>query len=376
MRSQGGKLAIILFLLHWTTGLRADAQIAKKKHDARQPVVAADATWNFAVSGDSRNCGDVVMPGIAAGVLRDHAAFYWHLGDLRWIVDIDQDFKQLANSPWRSMGIPYYERHAWADFVLNQVTPFGSLPFYLGIGNHETVLPKTRAQFVRRFSARLNTPVLKEQRLKDDPHARQVRTYYHWTRGGIDFINLDNASDEEFDADQLRWLDGVLSRDSADASIHSVVVGMHEALPESIAADHSMNAWPRGEQTGRLVYENLLKLRDQAHKKVYLLASHSHFFMDGVFNTEYWRTHGGVLSGWIIGTAGAVRYRLPPNASDANAAITDVYGYLLATVNPPGEPEGTIHFEFRELAEKDLPAAQVQRFTQPFVHECFAENRQ
>jgi hypothetical protein len=45
-------------------------------------------------------------------------------------------------------------------------------------------------------------------------------------------------------------------------------------------------------------------------------------------------------------------------------------------VNPPGEPEGTIHFEFRELAEKDLPAAQVQRFTQPFVHECFVENRQ
>ena len=39
--------------------------------------------WYFAVSGDSRNCGDVVMPGIAAGVIQSGAIFYWHLGDLR-----------------------------------------------------------------------------------------------------------------------------------------------------------------------------------------------------------------------------------------------------------------------------------------------------
>jgi hypothetical protein len=41
--------------------------------------------WRFAVSGDSRNCGDVVMPGIAAGVLKEGPAFYWHLGDFRKI---------------------------------------------------------------------------------------------------------------------------------------------------------------------------------------------------------------------------------------------------------------------------------------------------
>ena len=27
------------------------------------------STWKFAVSGDSRNCGDIVMPAIASGVL-------------------------------------------------------------------------------------------------------------------------------------------------------------------------------------------------------------------------------------------------------------------------------------------------------------------
>jgi hypothetical protein len=27
--------------------------------------------WSFAVSGDSRNCGDIVMPGIAEGVRAD-----------------------------------------------------------------------------------------------------------------------------------------------------------------------------------------------------------------------------------------------------------------------------------------------------------------
>jgi hypothetical protein len=38
---------------------------------AATPAVVGDATvWLFAVSGDSRNCGDVVMPAIAAGAAR------------------------------------------------------------------------------------------------------------------------------------------------------------------------------------------------------------------------------------------------------------------------------------------------------------------
>src|SRR6478609_12148755 len=49
--------------------------------------------WNFAVSGDSRNCGDVVMPSIAASATKNKAAFYWHLGDLRAIYGIDEDYQ-------------------------------------------------------------------------------------------------------------------------------------------------------------------------------------------------------------------------------------------------------------------------------------------
>src|SRR5579871_4058678 len=54
---------------------------------------AAEGTWSFAVSGDSRNCGDLVMPAIAAGVKADHAEFYWHLGDYRAIYTFDEDIE-------------------------------------------------------------------------------------------------------------------------------------------------------------------------------------------------------------------------------------------------------------------------------------------
>src|ERR1700688_178008 len=60
----------------------------------RQGASAASVTpWRFAVSGDSRNCGDVVMPAIAAGVARDQPSFYWHLGDFRAIYAFDEDIE-------------------------------------------------------------------------------------------------------------------------------------------------------------------------------------------------------------------------------------------------------------------------------------------
>jgi len=76
-----------------------------------------------------------------------------------------------------------------------------------------------------------------------------------------------------------------------------------------------------------------------------------------------------------VGTAGAERYPLPPDAKDAKQAKTNVYGYLLATVNPEGKAPGTIKFEFQELKEGDIPSTVVQRFTKTFVHECFEDNR-
>jgi hypothetical protein len=63
----------------------------------------------------------------------------------------------------------------------------------------------------------------------------------------------------------------------ADRSIKTIVVGAHEALPDSLSAGHSMNATPVGEQSGRLAYAALLDARDKGSKQVYLLASHSHF---------------------------------------------------------------------------------------------------
>jgi len=37
------------------------------------------------------------------------------------------------------------------------------------------------------------------------------------------------------------------------------------------------------------VYADLLRAQNDSHKRVYVLASHSHYYMDGIFNTEYWK---------------------------------------------------------------------------------------
>ena len=55
----------------------------------------AASPWTFAVSGDSRNCGDFVMPAIAAKVKAEKDVFYWHLGDFRWISSPDQDLQAM-----------------------------------------------------------------------------------------------------------------------------------------------------------------------------------------------------------------------------------------------------------------------------------------
>jgi hypothetical protein len=349
------------------------ARSSPRSLDKRSP---SSKSWSFAASGDSRNCGDVVMSAIAAGVIHDQALFYWHLGDLRKISAPDEDFRQLKMVQGKAFTIDDYEKEAWTNFIDNQIAAFGTLPFFLGIGNHETIPPKTRAEFVQTFAKWLDTPELHEQKKKDDAaNAETITTYYHWIRDGIDFINLDNASHEEFDAAQMKWFEGVIAKDRGDESVRTLVVGMHEALPESISADHSMDEWELGQRSGRDVYQDLLKFQNGAHKRVYVLASHSHFFMDGTFNTEYWRTHGGVLPGWIVGTAGAQRYPLPADYKDAKEAKTNVYGYLLGTVNPAGEPAGSIRFDFKQLDEDKIPAEVVNRFTAPFVHDCYTGNR-
>jgi hypothetical protein len=331
----------------------------------------ASRAWHFLASGDSRNCGDVVMPGIAETAKKNQAAFYWHLGDLRAIYTFDEDIAHQPDHIARPLAITDYENIAWPDFIDNQISAFGPIPFFLGIGNHETILPlKTREDFLLQFADWLDTPVLRTQRLRDDPQDHRLKTYFHWIDRGVAFYYLDSASAEQFDFAQVNWFERNLAKDSADPAIKTIVAGMHKALPESISAGHSMNESPTGIESGRRVYADLLRAQKAAGKRVYVLASHSHYYMDGIFNTDYWKKNGGVLPGWIVGTAGAVRYPLPPGSSDAHGAMTNVYGSLLATVQPSGE----ITFEFKKLAETDIPAPVMSRYGKDFIHWCFAEN--
>jgi hypothetical protein len=334
------------------------------------PSAARGQNWKFAVSGDSRNCGDVVMPAIAAGVKQSGAEFYWHLGDLRAIYREDEDIAHQPEYLAKPLTKDEYQAMAWDDFVRSQMAPFGDLPFYLGIGNHETIAPKDHAAFVAQFAKQLDLPNVRARRLQDDPSDTQPHSYYHWIEHGIDFFNLDNATNNQFDDAQLTWFEKTLARDSANSQIRTFVVGMHEALPDSLASNHAMDDSNGGTVSGLRAYTDLLRLEKIQHKRVYVLASHSHFYMAGTFDTDYWHKHGGVLPGWIVGTAGAVRYKLPPDSRKARAAMTDVYGFLLATVHD----NGSIRFDFQRLSESEVPADITSRYTPEFVHWCFAEN--
>ena len=331
-----------------------------------------DAVWHFVVAGDSRNMGDVVMPAIAAGADANQAKFYWHLGDLRAGYNFDEDMVQEAKQKGNDLEVLAYLRTAWPDAIRNQFVPFDPVPIYLAIGNHETVSPRTRSDFLVQFADWLDQPVIQRQRLLDDPADHQLKTYFHWVVGGVDFITLDNATADMFDAAQVKWLEKVLAHDAADAMIRSVVVGMHAALPHSLACDHSMSDTPQQDESGNLVYRDLLAFRSTTHKPVTVLASHSHFVMSEVYNSEYWKANGGVLPGWIVGTSGAIRYRLPETASQSPFARTDVYGYLLGSV----DAAGNVSFDFKEINRSDIPVGVVQRYGAEFIDRVFAGNRE
>lgn len=331
---------------------------------AQEP--GSGAVWKFAVSGDSRNCGDIVMPAMAEGVRRDGASFYWHLGDYRAIYTFDEDY--LRTHPGST--ISNYFAGAWPDFIQHQLQPFGDLPLFLGIGNHELVPPMTKGLYVAQFGDWLDQPVLHQQRLADNPSDHVLKPYYHWIARGVDFITMDNASAEEFDAGQMSWLQGVLANDAKDKSIRTVVLGMHAALPDSLSAGHSMNDSPQEQTSGRLVYTQLVTFRRNTQKNVYVLASHSHFVMNNIYATAC-HAKDDVLPGWIVGSAGAVRYRLPLDHAAATIAMTDVYGYLLATV----ALDGSMTFEFKEIKQPDVPASVVKEFSPEQVDWCFTQNK-
>jgi hypothetical protein len=329
---------------------------------------AADSGWTFAVSGDSRNCGDFVVPAIAAKVKAEKDVFYWHLGDFRAMSEPDQDLvamlpagAQLAKSD--------YQQRAWDDFLIHQMASFSSFPVFLGRGNHETVPPMTRDGYVAKFSKLLNRPEIVAQRAADGAEAAPLGPWYHWTRNGVDFITLDNASHDEFSNAQLHWLRAVLDRDlDPHSGIHTIVAGMHEALPHSTSSNHAMDDWDLGLHTGELVYTWFYDAQ-AAGKRVYLIASHSHYYSPNIFSTPFWRERTkNVVPGWIIGTAGAHRYLLPKEADKASKTM--VYGYMQGSVHG----DGSIDFALHELSEDDLLRAKWPNAPADAIHECFIHN--
>jgi hypothetical protein len=335
--------------------------------------------WRFAVSGDSRNCGDVVMPAIASSVLEHKVDFYWHLGDFRKMSDIDED---VAIRFGGQLTLHDYRRDGWGDFIARQVVPFGVLPVYLAIGNHELAGGKTKNDYVNQFAYWLDTPELGRQRAAD-PVQGDSLTYFHWQKRHVDFISLDNADEVGFSDAQLQWLEGVLAKDKDNADILTIVVGMHRALPNSLACGHSMNGdsdtpadiAAKSLGSGRRAYQDLLNWKKQTGKRVYVLASHSHFFMERIFETPYWKNaevkDRGVLPGWIVGTAGAQRYGLPEGIPKDIRAETVVSGYLLATVAPNGE----IQFDFEKVGAREVPKTVQEQFGDEFIEACFTENK-
>ena len=299
------------------------------------------------------------MPAIAKGALDHGVQFYWHLGDFRALFKIDED---LAHDPHYQAikSLEEYRKIAWEDFIHHEIEPFGKTPVYLGIGNHETI-NRDRSEYISTFRDWLGPD-----------HSTKI--YYRWIQANVDFINLDNASDDQFDAEQMRWFHQVMKEDEANPAVTTIVVGMHKALPDSISFGHSMSESknPISVASGREVYHELLKAKNESHKNIYILGSHSHFFMDGTFNTEYWKKNGGVLPGWIIGTAGAERYPLPTDSNRANQAKTHVYGYLLATVDP--DQGNQVRFDFKQIEKSDIPAEVVQRYGTELVNFCFEHN--
>jgi hypothetical protein len=379
----------VLAVVIWKLEAIARVLLAKQEPGKTSKFIpVAEGTWRFIVSGDSRNCGDVVMPAIAAqGIERYQPSFYWHLGDLRAIYKIDEDMAAAAEKTGQSLSCESYHKRAWEDFVDHQIVPFGTTRFYLGIGNHEVIPPKMPAEFSAQFQDWLLTPRLlmansdKEQivaaksgpcqRISSRPYL-SATPYYHWVRGRIDFISLDNSSGV-FPSDQLDWFDCTLERAHNNSAISTVVVGMHEALPSSRASDHAMCdnaiADPARKkescESGKHVYDALVEF--QKTKKVYVLASHSHFYMKGIFDNQ---PPGNRLDGWIVGTAGAVRYALPSGTPPGPGAKTDVYGYLLGTVQPNGE----LDLKFQQVEESDIPGEVRHQYPSALISWCYTKN--
>jgi hypothetical protein len=338
---------------------------------------APAGTWYFAFSGDSRDCGDLIMPKIAHAIddLRatTPVAFYWHLGDFRRLFGPDCDIVKRTHPDWDCKSRPEgdlgvdemdsYLSGSWDDFIDAQIKPFGTTPVFLGIGNHELGSGRTRDEYRRRFQKWLTSAPIHLQRVEEGKKgffSTEGETYYHFIQKGVDFISLDNADEASFSAQQLDWLQKVLASDLANPAVTTIVAGMHEALPFSTKRNHAMDASCQGLCSGSEVYALLYRAQSQG-KHVYVFASHSHLFEEDVFAGQTEHT-GQVLPGWIVGTAGAQQYR-----KDAESIE---YGYALAAV----QPDGTLDVSFRPVARTDLPLL-TGKGADELTEFCYTQNK-
>jgi hypothetical protein len=322
--------------------------------------------WTFAVSGDSRNCGDFVVPAIASKVKAEKDTFYWHLGDFRLMSGVDEDLQSMQPQG-KHLKREEYLPIAWDDFLTHQMASFGDFPVFLGRGNHEAVKPMTRDGYIQKFQSFLDRPEIAAQRKTDGTET--VETWYHWMEGSVDFVTLDNASKDQFSDAQLSWLRGVLDHDlAANSGVKTIVVGMHETLPHSKSSDHAMDDWDLGIHSGEVVYGWLFDAQS-AGKNVYVISSHSHYYSPNIYNTPYWKQHTSkVLNGTIIGSAGAHRYGLPREADKQSKSR--IYGFLQGTVHG----DGTIDFNLHELSEDDLVQVKWPEASLDEIHWCYVHN--
>ena len=326
-----------------------------------RPEPPASSSWYFAVSGDSRDCGDLIMPKIANSVAAKRKLmplkFYWHLGDFRALYRIDCDMAKRMDPPRKCAlesttnelkPTDEYLKAAWPDFIANEVKSFeqAGIPIYLGIGNHETIGHKPE-DFRSTFKKWLTQPIITTQRKKDRKKqilSQDGDSYFHFVMKGVDFIYLDNANGKVgFSDEQLNWLALILKADANDNSVRTIIVGMHAALPGSVSSNHAMDESCPATCSGLKAYALLEQAQNLAgppakRKNVYVLASHSHFFEEDIYNTPQHQGH--VLPGWIIGTAGAEQYK-----------PTIRYGYMLVEV----KSDGTVGTSFVDVDRNSPP---------------------
>jgi hypothetical protein len=75
-----------------------------------------------------------------------------------------------------------------------------------------------------------------------------------------------------------------------------------------------------------------------------------------------------VIPGWIIGIAGAHRYKLPEDSG--KGSLTSIYCYMQGTVTA----DGSIAFALHQLTEDDLVQHRWPNAPLDVIHECYIHN--